>query len=89
MALAAEIETTNCVRSLGTLELGASGVVGGVSVKNRKLQQKLLAMGIVAGTPIEVLSVAPFGDPITIKARGYQLSLRRSEANHVEILPEK
>lgn len=89
MTLAAEIEIKNYSRSLGSLELGASGVVGGVSVKNRRLQQKLLAMGIVAGTEIEVLSVAPFGDPITIKARGYQLSLRRSEANHVEILPQK
>jgi len=42
-------------------------------------------MGIVNGTRIEVLSIAPLGDPMKIQALGYKLSLRRSEASHVEV----
>lgn len=74
---------------LDMLALGARGVVGSVSVENKRLHQKLITMGIVAGTTIEVLSVAPFGDPMTIKARGYQLSLRKSEAANIEIVASK
>ena len=44
-------------------------------------------MGIVAGTMIEVMRAAPLGDPIRIKALGYELSLRLSEAESVEVQP--
>jgi len=42
-------------------------------------------MGIVSGTVVEVAAVAPLGDPVTIKALGYSLSLRLSEASGVEV----
>ncbi len=44
------------------------------------IQRRLLDMGLVRGAPITVVRVAPLGDPIEITVRGYQLSLRRSEA---------
>jgi Fe2+ transport system protein FeoA len=44
-------------------------------------------MGIVAGTIVEVLRIAPLGDPIKIKAMGYKLSLRKSEAASIEVTP--
>ena len=42
-------------------------------------------MGIVTGTMISVERIAPLGDPIEIKVRGYNLSLRKEEASSVEI----
>lgn len=49
------------------------------------LKRKFLDMGIIAGTPVEVVKVAPFGDPIDIKIKGYHLSLRKEEANLIVI----
>ena len=49
------------------------------------LVQRLLEMGLTDGETVKVLRFAPFGDPIEIRVRGYNLSLRRSEASAVEI----
>ncbi len=43
----------------------------------------LLEMGFTPGTEIEFVRVAPLGDPLTVRIRGYQLSLRRREADAV------
>lgn len=71
--------------TLDAIPRGSKGVVLGVSVENKTLCNKLLSMGIVNGTQIEVLAIAPLGDPMKIQALGYTLSLRRSEARHVEV----
>lgn len=73
--------------TLNQMRCGTRGVVKSISFANSKLANKLLVMGIVAGTIIEVLRIAPLGDPIKIKALGYYLSLRLSEAASVEVLP--
>ena len=73
--------------TLDKLSSGHTAVVRSISFNNRKLGNKLLAMGIVAGTMIEVLRIAPLGDPMKIRALGYMLSLRLSEAECVEVLP--
>ncbi len=49
------------------------------------LRQRILDMGITRGTEIEVLKRAPLGDPIEILVRGYTLSIRSSEAEHIII----
>jgi len=49
------------------------------------LRKKLLDMGMVAGTTIEIIRHAPLGDPVQIKIKGYHLSLRRAEASHILI----
>lgn len=41
---------------------------------------RLLEMGVLPGTIIEMVRIAPLGDPIAIKVRGYQLSVRKTEA---------
>jgi ferrous iron transport protein A len=71
--------------TLDAVPSGSKGVVVGVSNENKTLCNKLLSMGIVSGTQIEVLSIAPLGDPMKIQALGYKLSLRRSEARSVEV----
>ncbi len=49
------------------------------------LRQRILDMGITRGTALQVIKRAPLGDPIEILVRGYTLSLRRSEAEHIII----
>ena len=55
-------------------------VGGGGSVRRR-----ILDMGVITGVVIEVEGVAPLGDPIHVKVRGYHLSLRKEEAANVEV----
>ncbi|MBD3305630.1 ferrous iron transport protein A [candidate division KSB3 bacterium] len=47
------------------------------------VRRRLMDMGIIPGTEIEVLKVAPLGDPVEMKFKGYNLSLRRDEADMV------
>ncbi len=44
---------------------------------------RLREMGLLAGTPVTLVRAAPMGDPLEIKLRGYHLTLRKSEAEHV------
>lgn len=46
---------------------------------------RLLEMGLLPGTPVEIIRSAPLGFPIEIKVRGYLLTLRKEEAQCVEI----
>lgn len=72
-------------KTLDKLRSGDKAVVTAVSSSNTFLQKKLLTMGLIAGTSIEVLCHAPLGDPIKIKALGCMLSLRLSEAASIEV----
>ena len=51
------------------------------------VRRRILDMGVVPGTEVEVVRVAPLGDPVELLIRGYHLSLRKEEAR--EILVEK
>ena len=55
-----------------------------------KVKRRLMDMGIVPGTEMEVQKIAPLGDPVEIKFKGYNLSLRREEADTivVEMVPQ-
>jgi ferrous iron transport protein A len=46
-------------------------------------------MGLLVGTPLKLIRLAPFGDPIEIKVRGYHLTLRKSEAADVIVEPQE
>ena len=48
-------------------------------------RQRLLEMGLTVGAECEIVRFAPMGDPIDIKVRGYQLSLRKKEASGVRV----
>jgi ferrous iron transport protein A len=69
-------------KPLAELRPGQSGVVAGF-VTEDELALRLMQLGIVEGTPIEVLRFAPAGDPIEIRVLGYALSLRGEEAANV------
>ena len=75
------------METLDTLSKGAKATVTDVKSEDPELQRKLLAMGLVRGTEVEICQVTPLGGPITVKARGYQLSLRLSEALCILVTP--
>ncbi len=70
-------------RYLSQLKRGQKGVVE--SFTDYALSLKLLEMGCIPGEVVEVLRIAPFGDPITIAISGYHLSLRKDEAATVRV----
>jgi ferrous iron transport protein A len=70
---------------LDTLVPGEKGIVVNLSASTFEIRQRLLEMGLTKGTTIEVIRLAPLGDPIEIEIRGYRLSLRRKEAEAVLI----
>lgn len=49
------------------------------------IKRRIMDMGITKGVDIYIRKVAPLGDPIEIKVRGYELSLRKEDANMVEV----
>ena len=49
------------------------------------LRQRILDMGLTKNAEVKVLKMAPFGDPIEITVRGFQLSLRKAEAACIEV----
>ncbi|MEX2632839.1 MAG: FeoA family protein [Balneolales bacterium] len=63
-------------------------IPGKTSIKTIRGQEsmRLLEMGLTPGTAIEIIRSAPLGFPIEIKIRGYLLSLRKSEAQCIEIV---
>ncbi len=51
----------------------------------RAFRRRLLEMGLVPGTEVKVVTVAPFGDPLRIEVRGGQCSIRRNEAAQIAV----
>ena len=75
--------------SLDKLKVGQSGTVVKVSGQG-PVKQRLMDMGLVPGSEVEVVRVAPLGDPVELRLKGYNLSVRRNEAKSilVELKPE-
>lgn len=48
-------------------------------------KRRIMDMGITKGTPVYVRKVAPFGDPVEVTVRGYELSLRKADAQMIEV----
>jgi ferrous iron transport protein A len=73
---------------LNTLTPGERGTVHRVDRAAGPMRQRLMEMGMVRGTPVELVRFAPLGDPIEIRVRGYRLSLRRLDAQTVLVVKE-
>jgi Fe2+ transport system protein FeoA len=70
--------------TLEQVAVGASVVVESVGGA-RAFRRRLMELGIIPGTRVKVLRVAPFGDPLELSARGCNLSIRASEAREVQV----
>ena len=72
-------------KTLADIAVGETGTVLGFAKGSNGYRQKLLAMGMIKGTDFLVIRVAPLGDPVEIRVRGYSLSLRRDEATALRV----
>ena len=71
---------------LTALPVGAAATVAEIKVPPEH-RARLLEMGLLVGTPVELVRFAPLGDPVEIKVRGYHLTLRKHEADLILVQP--
>jgi ferrous iron transport protein A len=69
---------------LSSLAPGASAKVSEIKLTGTG-RGRLMEMGLLVGTPVELIRFAPLGDPVEIKVRGYHLTLRRHEADQIMV----
>lgn len=70
---------------LYNLRRGQKCFVTGLHNDNAALRRRLLDMGITKGVEIEVRKIAPLGDPIDIKLRGYELCIRKKDMKGIDM----
>lgn len=68
--------------TLKDLKPGEQGTVVSVGSKGA-VRRRIMDMGVTPGTVIKVIKVAPLGDPVEVNIRGYELSLRKDEAQQI------
>jgi ferrous iron transport protein A len=71
---------------LTSLLIGTKAKVAEIHVPPAS-KARLMEMGLVVGTPVELVRFAPLGDPVEIKVRGYHLTLRKHEAEQILVQP--
>lgn len=72
------------MKLLSQLKVGEKGIIAAVNGEGA-IRRRLFDMGITPGAEVYLRKKAPLGDPIEIALRGYELTLRKSEASQVEI----
>lgn len=74
--------------TLDKLSIGKSAVITSVGGEGA-LRLRLLDMGIIPKTEVSVYKVAPLGDPIEIHLRGYSLTIRKDDAEIIEVMEKE
>lgn len=72
-------------RDLTTLTPGQDAVVTDLAIDDPQLAHRLLDLGFVPGTTVELIRRAPLGDPIVFRLRGAEICLRRAEATRIRV----
>ena len=70
--------------TLDTLPIGQQAVITAVGGEGA-LRCRLLDMGLIPKTTVRVEKIAPLGDPIELRVRGYALSLRKEDARSISV----
>ncbi len=70
--------------TLKEMKPGQSGKVTSIG-ESGPLKRRIMDMGITPGVEVKVVKTAPLGDPVEIRIRGYELSLRKEEAARIEV----
>lgn len=73
---------------LTSLAVGSAGTVTEIRVPPEH-RGRILEMGLLVGTPVSLVRFAPLGDPVEIKVRGYNLTLRKHEAEQIWVRPNR
>ncbi|SHH72329.1 ferrous iron transport protein B [Sporobacter termitidis DSM 10068] len=74
---------TAAEKTLQGLYPGQTGIILSVGNQSGAVKRRLVDMGLTPGTAVTVKRIAPFGDPIEVRLRGYELSLRRDDAAQI------
>lgn len=69
------LKSVNCGETVSVVKLHGEGAT----------KRRIMDMGITKGTDVFVRKVAPLGDPIEVTVRGYELALRKSDAENIEV----
>lgn len=70
---------------LKEMKAGETGKVTGYTTTDRNYRQKLLQMGLIRGTEFTLVRMAPLGDPAEISIHGSSLTLRKAEADALDV----
>lgn len=70
--------------TLKELRPGQEGTVVSIGEKG-PVRRRIMDMGVTPGVKVKVIKAAPLGDPIEVNIRGYELSLRKEEANQIVV----
>ena len=73
--------------TLDEMKPGSGGIIAAVGGEG-VLRRRLLDMGLTPKTRVMVRKVAPMGDPIEIRLRGYELTIRKEEAAKIQVEPD-
>ncbi len=71
--------------TLAKLAIGKDAVIQAVDCNDKALRKHILDMGLTPGTEVTVVKMAPMGDPIEIRVRGYELTLRQADAGFITV----
>ena len=74
--------------TIDNLKIGQSGTIAQVGGEGA-LRLRFLDMGLIPGTKVTLRKVAPMGDPIQIRVRGYELTIRREDAARITLKEEQ
>lgn len=74
----------SALQPLTSVAVGATATVAEIKVPPAS-RSRLMEMGLLVGTKVELVRFAPLGDPLEIKIRGYNLTLRKSEAEQIMV----
>ena len=75
------------VKLLSEMKAGEKGKISRIEGSGGT-HRRILEMGVIPQTMVEIERIAPLGDPIWIRLRGYQLSLRKEEASRIYVETE-
>lgn len=71
--------------TLSDLQTGKDAIIESVDCNEVSLRKHILDMGLTPGTEVTLVKAAPMGDPLEIRVRGYELTLRKDDATHISI----
>ncbi|MDD4715618.1 MAG: ferrous iron transport protein B [Oscillospiraceae bacterium] len=80
-------ETKKTEQPLGRLAPGQSGIIIHTGCRHGPIRRRLVDMGLTPGTLVSVRKIAPLGDPIEVNLRGYELTLRKEDADRIIVCP--
>ncbi len=71
--------------TLDELEVGKDAIIEEVNCKSPSLRKHILDMGLTPNTEVTLVKIAPMGDPLELRVRGYELTLRKADAANISL----